>query len=87
MLNMSNLELKGGILQMIATINDRDSLKELKELVEDFLGNHIQDTDYWDELSDTERSQLEKAITESKDESNHSSHEDVMIKYKQWLER
>ncbi len=84
---MSNLELKGGILQMIATINDKDSLKELKALVEDFLGNNIHVTDYWDELSETEQSELEKAIAESKDESNHVVHEDVMNKYKQWLER
>ncbi len=84
---MSKLELKGGILEMIALINDKESLMELKELISEFLGNHIKDSDYWDELSETEKRGLEKAIEESSDETNHVNHEEVMKRYKEWLEK
>ena len=82
---MSNLELKGGILEMIATIDDRESLAELKKIVSDFLGNHIKGSDYWDELSIKEQAELDTAIELSKEESNHIDHSEVMKKYKKWL--
>lgn len=82
---MSNLELKGGILEMIATIDDQESLAELKKIVSDFIGNHLKDSDYWDELSDKEKSELNTAIESSEDESNHVAHNEVMKKYKKWL--
>ena len=66
-------------------LDDLESLKELKKIVTDFVGNHLKDSDYWDELSETEKSELEKAIEESEDENNHVSHEEVMKKYKKWL--
>lgn len=78
---MSNLELKGGILEMIAKLNDKAALEELKDLVTKFMGNHISDTDYWNELSDNEKAELEIAIKESEDENNYVSHEEVMKKY------
>ena len=70
---------------MIAHMDDADSLKELKTLVVSFVGNHIKDTDYWDELSEVEKSELEHAILESEDESNHVSHEKVMKTYQSWI--
>jgi len=82
---MSNLELKGGILEMIATIDDKETLSELKKIISEFVGNHLKDSDYWDELSDAERLELNKAIEESEDESNHVAHNEVMKKYKKWL--
>ena len=33
---MSNLELKGGIVEMIVRINDQESLKELAKIVQEF---------------------------------------------------
>ncbi len=84
---MNNLELKGGIIEMIAKINDNKTLTELKELMTSFIGNHLQDTDYWDELNDTEKEELVKAIEESNKESNHIPHEEVMKKYRKWLDK
>ena len=84
---MSNLELKGGILEMIATIDDRETLKELARIISEFIGNHERDSDYWDEISDLEKKELESAITESEDESNLVDHEEVMKKYKKWLDK
>lgn len=82
---MSNLELKGGILELIAGIDDREALSELKKIVSEFVGNHLKDSDYWDELSQQEQSELEQAIQESEDESNHVAHNEVMKKYNKWL--
>ncbi len=82
---MSNLELKGGILEMIATIDDRETLFELRKIISEFVGNHLKDSDYWDELSEQEKFELNMAIDESEDESNHVSHSEVIQKYKKWL--
>lgn len=82
---MSNLEIKGSILELIASINDKDSLTELKKLISDFVGHRIKDSDYWEELSEIEKKELEIAIEESEDESNHIEHENVMKKYSKWL--
>ena len=82
---MSKLEIKGSILELIASINDTDSLTELKKIISDFVGHRIKDSDYWDELSEKEKNELEIAIEESEDEANHIGHEEVMKKYSKWL--
>lgn len=84
---MSNLELKGGILEIIASINDKDTLEELKNLLTKFVGNHLQDSDYWEELSELEKSELEAAIEESEEEENLIAHDIVMKKYAKWLDK
>lgn len=84
---MSNLELKGGILEMIATINDSSALEELKELITNFTGNHTQGADYSNELGDVEQRELEVAIRESENEDNLVPHEEVMKKYSKWLDK
>ncbi len=71
---------------MIANIDDVESLEELKKLVTEFIGNRVKsDTDFWDELSETEQAELEQAITESADPANHITHDVVIQKYRQWL--
>jgi hypothetical protein len=83
---MSSLEIKGGILEIIANIDDVESLEELKKLVTEFVSNRIKsDTDFWDELSEMEQAELEQAIAEGEDSSNHVTHDVVIQKYKQWL--
>ena len=84
---MSELEIKGGILEMVSSIKDKETLNELKELVTNFLGSHKEQTDYWDDLSDMEKSELNQAIIESEDENNHVKHADVMQKYNKWLDK
>ncbi len=82
---MSNLEIKGGILELIASIDDKETLFELRKLINEFVGNRLKDSDYWEELTHQEQSELTAAIKESEDESNHIDHEEVMKKYKKWL--
>ena len=84
---MSNLELKGGLLEMIARIDDQESLRELAKIITEYLGNHSQDTDYWEELGVNERRELDLAITESEDETNLVEHEEVMKRYQKWLNK
>lgn len=82
---MSELELKGGIAKLVSKLRNRESLKELKQLIELFVRNHASDTDFWDELSDIERTELKQALAESQHENNLVSHEEVMNKYRRWL--
>ncbi len=84
---MSNLELKGGLLEMIARIDDQESLRELAKIITEYLGNHSQDTDYWEELGVNEKRELDLAISESEDETNLVEHEEVMKKYQKWLNK
>ena len=72
---------------MIARIDDQESLRELAKIITEFLGNHEQDNDYWEELSEAEKRELDSAILESEDESNLVDHEDVMKKYERWLNK
>jgi len=81
---MNELELKGGILQMIASIDDNQLLEELNDVVTNFLQNQSS-VDFFDVLSDFEKNELEKAIKESEDENNLVTHDEVMKKYAQWL--
>lgn len=83
---MSNLELKGGLLEMIAKIDDVETLRELKKMVSEFLGNHVQNRDYWSELNEIERSEVELAYEESKDEKNLVNHDQIQKKFQKWLE-
>lgn len=78
---MSELELKGGIVQLVSKLRNRESLKELKELIELFVRNHASDTDFWD----VEKSELNRTLAESQDDKNLVSHQEVMNKYKKWL--
>ena len=72
---------------MIARIDDQESLRELAKIITEFLGNHEQDNDYWEDLSEAEKRELDSAILESEDESNLVDHEDVMKKYERWLNK
>lgn len=84
---MSNLELKGNILEMIAHIDDRDILEELKEIITDLMEVDNNEDDFWNEIGDFEKNELMAAIEEGKHEENLVSHEEVMKKYSKWLEK
>lgn len=56
-----------------------NNLEELNDVVTNFLQNQSS-VDYIDELSEFEKSELEKAIQESEDENNLVSHDEVMKK-------
>ncbi len=78
---MSNLELKGNILEMVAHIDDRSILEELEAFITNFMERDNGEDDFWDEISDLEKSELLLAIEESEHEENLVPHEEVMKKY------
>jgi len=82
---MSTLEIKGGLYEMISKVNDEKLLMKLYELIADIVTQNLSDTDYWDELSDNQKEELENAIQESYDNTNLVEHEIVINKYKRWL--
>lgn len=82
---MSTLEIKGGLYEMISKVNDEKLLMKLYELIADIVTQNLSDTDYWDELSDNQKEELENAIQESYDNKNLVEHEIVINKYKRWL--
>ncbi len=84
---MSNLELKGNILEMIAHIDDRTALEKLEEIVTSFMGSDEQKGDFSSEIGDFEKSELLIAIEESEKEENLIPHEEFKKTYSKWLEK
>ena len=80
---MSTLEIKGGLYEMISKVNDEKLLMKLYELIADIVTQNLSDTDYWDELSDNQKKELENAIQESYDSKNLVEHEIVINKTRQ----
>lgn len=55
---------------MISKVNDKKLLMQLYELISDIIAQNLSDTDFWDELSESQKEELEKAIQESHDDKN-----------------
>jgi hypothetical protein len=79
---MSKLELKGNILELIAGINNKESLEELSRIVNEFAGNHSDGSDFAEEISDLELKNLTSAIENSKNEKNLIDHKSVMKRFR-----
>ncbi len=82
---MSTLELKGSIYDSIAKINDSSLLLQLYEIISEISSANINKTDFWDELTDTQKTEIEAAIEASHNEKNLVPHSVVMEKYKKWI--
>lgn len=82
---MSTLELKGSIYNTVARVNDSSLLTQINELLSEIVSTNLSKTDFWDELSTQQKSEIQDALEESKNEKNLIAHSDVMKKYKKWL--
>ena len=82
---MSAIELKGGMYDMIAKVNDPTLLKQLYKLIGEIIQQNIDKTDFWDELTKSQQKELEVALVESYDEKNLVPHEEVVSKFQKWL--
>ncbi len=82
---MSTLELKGGIYDLISTVNDESVLRQLHEMVQDVLEQNMDKTDFWDELTEDQQKAIDEAVEESYDEKNQIPHEEIVKKYQAWL--
>jgi hypothetical protein len=82
---MSIVELKKRCQSLIEDIDDKKFLEDFYETFKFFKEN--KDIDFWDELTDEHKKELEESWAESEDEKNLISHEDVMRESKKWLKK
>jgi len=82
---MSTLELKGGIYDLISTVNDESILRQVHEVVRDVLERNMDKTDFWDELTEDQQKALDEAVEESYDEKKQIPHGEIVKKYQQVL--
>jgi len=73
---MNTLELKGFLLSKIAKINEENILVEIKKAIVNIISDDSDD--FWDELSEETKQELNIAIEESKDEKNWTDHDEVL---------
>jgi len=74
---MNETELRSDLHNMIDKISDIKVLSAVKTLLSD-------KTDWWDSISEEERSEIEQGLAED-GEGEVLSHKEVMKKYKKWL--
>jgi hypothetical protein len=84
---MSTLELKGRMYELISKINDEEVLIKLYEMIGEVITQNLEKTDFGDELTEQQQTELELAIQESYDESKLTAHHIVVEKYSKWLDR
>ena len=85
---MTQLELKSHFHKLIDEINDQKELSQLYEymlVLKKNIGKT--DEDWWDELSDEQKADIDLSIKESEDESNLIPHEQVMKEARKWLKK
>jgi predicted transcriptional regulator len=69
---------KISLIQWLANLNDAETLQELISFRES------KESDWWDELSSEERSEIKTGIDQANN-GDFVSHQDVISKYKKWL--
>lgn len=77
---MNVVELRADLHNMIDKITDSNILNAVRVL----LAGKIEQTDWWDIISDEERAEIEQGLAEA-NKGEVIPHEDVMAKYKKWL--
>jgi predicted transcriptional regulator len=78
---MDVTELRADLHNMIDKISDRKILKAVHTLLSE---NAATKSDWWDAISQEEREEIEKGISDV-DRGEIKTHEEVMKKYKKWL--
>lgn len=76
---MSTAELKSNLYKLIDSINDSKTLQSIYTLIKN---KGVSETDFWDELSDEQKAEIEEAIAEA-DRGELLSHEEVMAEIKE----
>lgn len=78
---MNVIELRSELHNLIDKITDSNILNAVKTLLSERTATQ---TDWWDIISDEERTEIEQGLAEA-DKGEVISHEEVMAKYKKWL--
>jgi len=66
------------LIEWLAGLNDSKTLIEFISLKEQ------KELDWWDEISEEERSEIAEGLSQA-DRGEFTSHKEVMEKYKKWL--
>lgn len=82
---MSIIELKKVCHVLLDQVEDKKLLEEFLEVLKN--RNNDKNIDFWNELSEEQKKDLEEAWLESEDENNLISHEEVMKQAQEWLKR
>lgn len=82
---MSTKEIKGGLLELIAKIQDKDLLLKAQEILTDLVKSD--EPDWWDELPINVQKEIDETLVNIEEESNLISHEKVMKKYRTWQKK
>jgi len=78
---MDVIALRSDLHNMIDKITDSDILYAVKTLLSKKTAT---ETDWWDVISDEERTEIKEGLAET-ERGEVISHEEVMAKYKKWL--
>lgn len=66
------------LIEWLARLNDADILKEFIRL------KNEKEKDWWDELSEEERAEIEEGLAQA-ERGDVIPHDEVMNKYRKWL--
>jgi len=78
---MTALKLKYNMVEMITKLEDESSVEELYQIILEFLQEKNSLTEHWDELTPSQRADVEAAHEASFDPKNWVPHEVVMKKF------
>lgn len=82
---MSITELKQVCHILVEQIDDQKVLEEFVEIVKHH--NENSSVDFWNELTDAQKQELQEAWIESEDDKNLITHEEVMKQAHEWIKK
>jgi thiamine pyrophosphate-dependent acetolactate synthase large subunit-like protein len=85
---MTQLEIKTNFHKLIDEIEDQKQLSRLYDYML-IIKQNIENTneEWWDELTEAQKADIDLSIKESEDERNLIPHEQVMEEAKKWLKK
>lgn len=72
--------------ETILTIESKSLLEKIKDLIKSDETAKVEETDFWDELHDDIKAEVELSIIEA-DNGQFIPHEEVMKKYEKWIKK
>lgn len=81
---MNTAELKADLYNLIEKTNDVSILEALRTLLKKQITHEKAESDFWDELPEALKSEIDEGLNEIED-GQEKPHEEVMKKYKEWL--
>lgn len=85
---MTQAEIKQSFHNLIDEVDDDKLLEQLFRFMSILKENRIsRDHDWWDDLTQQQKEELDLALMESEDEKNLIPHSQVMKEAKEWLKK